>query len=176
MNKKLSLRMLVIASTLAASSAAMATGPQGPGTVLMTNTVGDVWTASIGDTPALGLFTDVFNLIPAATPGSNAWGSVVNTSWSGAANITFIAADLNGTPLFTGAIPFGPVIYNFATLLPAPVVGPMTLTIHGYNSGGGSYGGDINMHLAPVPEPTTYALLLGGLGILAFLSRGRKTS
>src|SRR5205814_1467872 len=131
---------------------------------------------SIGDTPVLGLFTDVFSLVPAATPGSTAWGSLINTSWFGAANITFISADLNGTPLFTGAIPFGPVTYNFATLLPAPVTGPMTLTVHGMNSGGGSYGGDINLTLLPVPEPSTYALLLGGLGILAFLSRGRKTS
>lgn len=176
MNKKLNLRMLIIASSLAVSSAAMAAGPQGPGIVNLTNTVGDLWTASIGDTPAMGAFTDVYFLLPAATPGSVAWGSVVNTSFFGAANITFTSADLNGTPLFTGAIPFGPMTYNFATLLPAPVIGPMTLTIHGLNTGGGSYGGDVNVHLAPVPEPETYAMLLGGLGILAFLARGRKST
>ncbi len=176
MSKKPTLRMLVIASMLAASSAAMATAPQGPGTVTLTNTVGNTWTASIGDTPMMGAFTDVFNLMPAATPGSLAWGSVVNTSFFGMANITFTAADLNGTPLFAGALPFGPVTYNFATLLPAPVAGPLTLTIHGFNTGGGSYGGDINILMAPVPEPETYAMLLGGLGILAFLARGRKSS
>ncbi len=176
MNKKWNLRMLALASVLAASSAAMAASPQGPGTVTLTNTTGDLWSASIGDTPILGAFTDVFNLVPAATPGSTAWGSLVNTSFFGQANITFTAADLNGTPLFAGALPFGPVTYNFATLLPAPVSGPLTLTVHGVNSGGGSYGGDINVELAPVPEPASYALLMGGLGILAFLGRGRKSS
>jgi hypothetical protein len=37
---------------------------------------------------------------------------------------------------------------------------------------GGSFGGAVM--LAPVPEPGTYGMMLGGLGILAFLARGRK--
>jgi hypothetical protein len=173
MKKKLALRMLVIASVLAASSAAYAAAPQGPGIVTLTNTVGTLWTASIGDTPAMGLFTDVFMLTPAATPGSVAWGSVVNMSFFGLANVNFISADLNGNPLLVGSIPAGPLVWNYSTLLPAPVVGPLILTIHGNNTGGGSYGGDINVTM-PVPEPETYGMMLAGLGILAFLARGRK--
>ena len=38
---------------------------------------------------------------------------------------------------------------------------------------GGSFGGAVM--LAPVPEPETYGMMLGGLGILAFLARSRKS-
>ena len=38
---------------------------------------------------------------------------------------------------------------------------------------GASFGGAIM--LAPVPEPETYGMMLGGLGILGFLARRRKT-
>lgn len=178
MKKKLKLRMLALASLLATSSAAMAIAPpQGPGTVTLTNTLANLWTASIGDVPGPGLFTDVYHFVPAATPGSVAWESVVNTSFFGFANITFLAADVNGTPLFTGSVPIIPgLIQNYATLLPSPVTGPLTLTIHGVNTGGGSYGGNMNVMMAPVPEPATYGMLLGGLGILAFLARGRRSS
>jgi len=37
---------------------------------------------------------------------------------------------------------------------------------------GGSFGGAVM--LAPVPEPETYGMMLGGLGVLGFLARRRK--
>jgi len=168
------LQKLAFATLLLAASAAMAATPQGPGAVTLTNTLGNLWTASIGDTPLAGAFTDVFTFTPSATAGSSVWGSLVNTSFSGVASITFTSADLNGTALTTGALPLGPVSYNFATLLPATVSGPLTLTIHGENTGGGSYGGDINLTLAPVPEPATYGMMLGGLGLLGFMAWRKK--
>jgi len=168
------LQKLAFAITFAVSSAAMAAAPQGPGAVTLTNTSGNLWTASIGDTPVAGEFTDVFTFSPSATAGSTVWGTLVNTSFSGVASITFTSADLNGTALTTGSVPLGPVSYNIATLLPAAVSGPLTLTIHGENTGGGSYGGDINLTLAPVPEPTTYGMMLGGLGLLGFMAWRKK--
>lgn len=178
MKSRQNLRMLMVASLLATSSVAMAGTPaQGPGTVTLTNSVGSMWTAAIGDTPGMGLFTDVFHFVPVATPGSVAWGGVVNTGFWGYANITFLSADVNGIPLFTGVFPILPGLsQNYASLLPSSVSGPLTLTIHGMNSGGGSYGGNMNVAMAPVPEPENYALLLGGLAALAFLTRSKKTS
>ena len=170
MNKRLTLRAVALAALLASSSVAMAAGP---GAVTLINTSGNLWTASIGDTPSLGVFTDVYTFTPSANVGSWAWGSVINTAFFGSADVTFTSADLNGTPLLTGAIPAFPMTYNIATLLTSPVSGPLTLTIHGISSGG-SYGGDINVHMAPVPEPETYGMMIAGLGILAMLSRRRK--
>ncbi|MFM9433965.1 hypothetical protein ACFDR9_001011 [Janthinobacterium sp. CG_23.3] len=40
---------------------------------------------------------------------------------------------------------------------------------------GGSYGGTLTMNVSAVPEPGTYAMLVAGLGLLAFTAR-RKAS
>lgn len=174
MNKnKLHLHTLALAVLFAASSMASATAPQGPGTVTLTNTAGNLWTASIGNTPIVGMFTDIFTFTNPVTTGSTAYGTLVNTSVSGWSNVTFTSADLNGIPLLTGAIPAGPMTFNVATLLSSSVTGPLILTVHG-TSNGGSYGGDINVLMAPVPEPQTYGMMLAGLGILAMLTRRRK--
>ena len=42
------------------------------------------------------------------------------------------------------------------------------------STGGATYGGSIN--ISAVPEPKTYAMLLAGLGLLAFTARRRRTS
>ena len=174
MKKTLTLHAMALAALLAASSAALASMPiQGPGAVTLTNTTGITWTAAIGDTPMLGAFTDVFTFTPIATPGSLAWATVTNTSFMGIGGIVFTSADLNGTPLIVGAAA-PPVIHSGAALVASPVMGPLTLTVHGINAGGGSYGGDFTMNLAAVPEPATYGMLLAGSGILAMLARRRR--
>ncbi|MES3024952.1 MAG: FxDxF family PEP-CTERM protein [Pseudomonadota bacterium] len=52
--------------------------------------------------------------------------------------------------------------------------GSYYLAVSGNMAGdtGGSFGGA--MMLAPVPEPATYGMLLGGLGLLGFMARRRK--
>jgi hypothetical protein len=60
-------------------------------------------------------------------------------------------------------------------LLAAPVVtGNYYLTVAGQaiGIGGGAYHG--NALLAPIPEPETYALMLAGVGVVAFLLRRRN--
>lgn len=39
---------------------------------------------------------------------------------------------------------------------------------------GAAYAGTITAFAVPVPEPETYAMLLAGLGLMAFISRHRK--
>lgn len=170
------LHKLALATMLMASAAAMAASPQGPGAVTLTHTVGNLWTASIGDTPALGEFTDVFTFVPSATSGTIAYGSVVNTSYFGMSTISFTSADLNGNALTTSTTPMGFVSLNMATLVPTTVSGPLTLTINGINKGGGSYGGDINFVITPVPEPATYGLMLAGVGMLGFMAWRKKNA
>lgn len=41
---------------------------------------------------------------------------------------------------------------------------------------GGSYSGTLTMNVSPVPEPETYALLLAGLGLLAFTARRKENN
>ena len=57
------------------------------------------------------------------------------------------------------------------------VAGSYTLRVLGKTVGtkGGSWGGDLNL-VAAIPEPETYALLAGGLGVLAFVARRRRAN
>lgn len=41
-------------------------------------------------------------------------------------------------------------------------------------NGGGSYGTDLAISMAPVPEPETYAMMLAGLGLVGFVARRKK--
>ena len=46
---------------------------------------------------------------------------------------------------------------------------PFVLNLAGTAFGGAKYSGEVS--ISPVPEPTTYGMLLGGLGIMGFLAR-----
>jgi hypothetical protein len=173
--KKFQLQTLALALMLAVASLATADElPQGPGTVTLTNTSTNIWTAAIGSLPSVGPFTHVYTFIPEATVGSYAWTSVANLSFTLGDSITFGSATLNSIPLITGStpVPMGGT-YNFAGLLSTPVSGPLVLTIIG-NSSGGAYGGNFTVAMAPVPEPATYGMMIGGLGVLAMLARRRR--
>ncbi|WUR14853.1 FxDxF family PEP-CTERM protein [[Empedobacter] haloabium] len=49
---------------------------------------------------------------------------------------------------------------------------PFTLTLFGNADIGAKYSGEVTV--SAVPEPTTYGMLLGGLGIMAFLARRKS--
>lgn len=115
-----------------------------------------------------GSFTDVLTFSPSVGPSLlDGWLQTMNLS--GGHNIDFISASLNGNALTftpTGAIETG-------TLDPVWVSGPLVLTVSGIsNSVTASYSGGLNV--TPVPEPETYIMMLGGLGILSFIGRRRK--
>lgn len=59
----------------------------------------------------------------------------------------------------------------FASLLAGAQAGKAYVNIH---TPGTYAGGEIRGFLAPVPEPQTYALMLGGLGALALMARRRR--
>ena len=54
--------------------------------------------------------------------------------------------------------------------------GAYSLVLSGLQDGAapGSYGGQLNVVTAPVPEPETYALLLANLEAVGFVARRRK--
>jgi hypothetical protein len=118
-------------------------------------------------------FTDIFLF---AAEGPLEVSASLVTIGSGASNIDFLSADLNGVALTLSPQGF---LETGATEGTLSLVGPLTLTVHGKSSAAGgtfaSYAGTMNVASGVlVPEPATLALTLAGLGCLA-LSTPRRT-
>ncbi|WP_343729601.1 FxDxF family PEP-CTERM protein [Duganella sp.] len=167
--RSLALGLVLAASSFVASAAAF--------TVVLNPTTPNHLTASFGDTPVLGSFTDVFTFTPGLAPGSSASAYFLNFSLTGQGHfdpnlqILFTAADLNGTPFsIINSVPFA----QGGVYVP-DISGPLVLTVSG-TSNGGSYSGVINVTMAPVPEPATYGMLAGGLALLGVAARRKRRS
>ena len=126
------------------------------------------WSAEFGTTHTIGNFTDTFTFSYSGV-SADATGFVRNMQ-NKQSNIDFYSATLNGTALdLTNGVKYSDI--DFADL---PVSGMLTLVISGKATGSvASYAGTIDVTSA-VPEPTTYGMLLGGLGVMGFLARRRK--
>ncbi|TWI40743.1 putative secreted protein with PEP-CTERM sorting signal [Pseudoduganella flava] len=118
-------------------------------------------------------FVDVFNF----TPSNGSWfvdSSLVTIGFQPGSNIDFYSAEINGHAMTLS--PTG--TFEYGWMLNEPIPGPLVLTVYGTAEGlmgaaSASYSGTINV--SPIPEPSTYGMLLGGMGILAWLAR-RKYS
>ncbi len=111
-------------------------------------------------------FEDVFNF---AVSGSVLTSVSLTTIGSGANNIDFVSASLNGVPLTLSGTGF----FETGFLNDTNLTGPLVLTIRGKSGATGgafaSYSGTLNVTI--VPEPST-ALLIGlGIGGLALAAR-----
>lgn len=110
------------------------------------------------------------------SPTAGEWvvdSSLITIGFNPATDINFSYAEINGHAMSLS--PTGG--YEYAYMIQEPIMGPLVLTVYGTVESGtwsasASYAGTIN--IAPVPEPATYGMLMGGLGILAFLARRRS--
>lgn len=103
-------------------------------------------------------------------------GSVTAARVSALAGITFSLLTLNGQALDNHS---AGNTQNFSLDDLFAAAGTQTLRIAG--SGHGSYGGSVSYaafggggNPAPVPEPATWAMLLGGFGVLGMAARRRN--
>ncbi|GGY17906.1 PEP-CTERM sorting domain-containing protein [Massilia dura] len=130
------------------------------------------WTThEIGATHTAGAFSDTFTFSDYSAAASYVTGGLVNTA-TFVSDITFTGATLNGINVSYGNL-FAWSGVGFAE----KVTGPLTLTIEGFvkakGSNTASYGG-VFTAISAVPEPSTYGMLIGGMGVLAFAARRRK--
>jgi hypothetical protein len=168
----MNLKKIMLAVTLAASFtsvyAGSINGVTTPDITLAANSPNPLkYSAHFGNDP-IGVFSDVFTFTPAITSGSKVSGAFVNMDLDGGGSINFGGATLNGVAFTQTSADR----WSLASTFIPP--GVLTLTIWGSVTDGGSYGGNLNVLMAPVPEPETYAMLLGGLGLLGVVARRRK--
>jgi PEP-CTERM motif len=168
--KTMRLSAIALAAALVASTGAYAED--------LTNNVNlggdaaDILTGSFGVTHLeSGEFYDTFNF----SPSYGDWvvdSSLITIGFRPESDIDFLSAEINSHYLTLS--PTGP--YEYAVMLQEPITGPLVMHVYGRVNGimdaSASYAGTIN--IMPVPEPTTYGMLMGGLGILAWLARRRK--
>ncbi|MET0321826.1 MAG: FxDxF family PEP-CTERM protein [Duganella sp.] len=169
--KNIALAAMLAGSVFTSAHAGTINGENTPDIQLIQNSINpDFWTAGFNNVPvndSTGTFTDIFTFTPALTGSALGSAAVVNIALTGFGEIAGFSASLNGN-FFTSS---GNGFYTLDPVLLGP--GQLVLTITGEVTGaGGSYGGNLNV--LTVPEPETYGMMLGGLGLLGYMARRRK--
>jgi hypothetical protein len=114
-------------------------------------------------------FVDTWTFGP--LPAGLADASVINISFEDATDINFTEATLNGLALqITNGAPVATAI-TLSQIFSAG--GTNTLIIKGLAGSNASYSGTVNYTVSPVPEPATWAMMIGGFGLVGGAMRRR---
>ena len=124
----------------------------------------------------IGDFTDIYNFI---VPSSGlASGSITtNTSFLGSStDLDLVSVFFNGVKLTGTSVGLNEALFANAV----PIFGGQlnTITINGFSRGNGSYGarGSFVPLNAAIPEPSTWAMLILGFGLVGYSARRRRVN
>lgn len=124
-----------------------------------------------------GAFYDVFNFSFSSLAGANA-GAANGLQFqflAGAPNVDFSQVKLNGV---LGSVDNSGAGGTISVFFAGPVNGWLAntpayqLEVWGSATAGAQYGGSLNVSM--VPEPGSYVLMLGGLGVVGMMLRRRQ--
>lgn len=123
-------------------------------------------------------FTDRFNFTVSGAEPSNLAAVVASNSLTSATGLGITGLSLydvaSRTPVTTGTSRNSGALDVWTVTSTNLSAGSYYLQVTGnvVSDESASFGGAVS--LAPVPEPETYGMMLGGLGILAYLARRRR--
>ena len=122
---------------------------------------------------AAGAFSDTFTF---TLPTSGFGSGTVTTS----ASRLFSANDLDFTSVFVNGVAAeitrsGGGLFEVAFTNNVPIVANQlnSIVVNGLSRGGGAYGGQATFITAAVPEPASWALMIGGFGLVGGAMRRR---
>ena len=117
---------------------------------------------------AAGSFNDTFHFV---LPTAGVFGSTISSiKVSNLTNVDFRSVTLNGTAFTT--LLSGVVEARYLTL---PVSGgEQTINVTGTSGGNASYAGTLAFAVSAIPEPATWAMMIGGFGMVGGAMRRRK--
>jgi hypothetical protein len=151
------LKPIMAGVLLATTASAFAAGPGDLGAI-------DDMVVSVGNAmPATPFFFDTYTFSLGST--STVYGGAF------AVGLSSFSVVLQDSSLMTvGTDSSASDGFSFAGLS----AGNYALSFVGFGSAPAGYGGVIAATTAPVPEPQTYALMLGGLGVMGFVAMRRR--
>ena len=114
------------------------------------------------------------SLLTLGGTNSGGSGSVTGRAWGGTSNTAL---------LFSGANLFGSIAGLTGPAFMGSVTGPFSATVNPYSltigvaitrATAGTTTGDLNLQISPVPEPSTWALMLMGPVLIGFVAIRRR--
>lgn len=159
------IRKMAFAGAVAVATLSVAGPAQAAATAAFVGNSGFFGNSNI----AAGSFTDN---IPFILPTAGTGGFTISTlALDSFTNVNFTSVSVDGKA-FTLS-PTG--VYETGFLAPSFfAAGIKILTVVGTSGGNGSYGGSISFTPGAVPEPATWAMMLGGLGLVGGMLRRRS--
>lgn len=163
--------MKLYAFAAAAAVAVAVAAPASAQTVITLTGTPTAMSGTFGNQPIAGVgnaFSDAYTFT--LSQQSDVGAVLTSIGFTASTNIDFTSVLLNGQAL--------QITNGFVdlALTPSPInfaAGPVSLVVNGIQNGEGSYSGVISA-VAAVPEPATWAMMIGGFGMIGGAMRRRS--